>query len=176
MRRSSLSGDWESEQIFRAQCNLCCWPGRGAAVCWHDSPFCLGLLSPGSFHLIHLMFDDYVLYLLESLHCQERANELMRAMKGEGSTGKPALPWTLPYLAVWFVSLLLCSVVLYLALYPWECSYGEQVMWHETGHVFFFRMGMLYMGIALGAMMVMGNQWRALSGGVTMQSRKTVIF
>ncbi|XP_067856092.1 transcription factor RFX4 [Heptranchias perlo] len=42
--------------------------------------------SFGSFHLIHLTFDDYVLYLLESLHCQERANELMRAMKGEGST------------------------------------------------------------------------------------------
>ncbi|KAF7240522.1 Transcription factor RFX4 [Varanus komodoensis] len=42
--------------------------------------------SFGSFHLIHLMFDDYVLYLLESLHCQERANELMRAMKGEGGT------------------------------------------------------------------------------------------
>ncbi|XP_030646605.1 transcription factor RFX4 isoform X1 [Chanos chanos] len=42
--------------------------------------------SFGSFHLIHLMFDDYVLYLLESLHCQDRANELMRAMKGEGST------------------------------------------------------------------------------------------
>uniref|UniRef100_A0A673LVG0 Transcription factor RFX4-like n=1 Tax=Sinocyclocheilus rhinocerous TaxID=307959 RepID=A0A673LVG0_9TELE len=41
--------------------------------------------SFGSFHLIHLMFDDYVLYLLESLHCQERANELMRAMKGEGT-------------------------------------------------------------------------------------------
>ncbi|XP_056373282.1 transcription factor RFX4 isoform X2 [Hyla sarda] len=39
--------------------------------------------SFGSFHLIHLMFDDYVLYLLESLHCQERANELMREMKGE---------------------------------------------------------------------------------------------
>lgn len=46
------------------------------------------LSAPGSFHLIHLMFDDYVLYLLESLHCQERANELMRAMKGEGSTGE----------------------------------------------------------------------------------------
>ncbi|XP_062403270.1 transcription factor RFX4 isoform X1 [Sardina pilchardus] len=42
--------------------------------------------SFGSFHLIHLMFDDYVLYLLESLHCQERANELMRSMKGEAST------------------------------------------------------------------------------------------
>lgn len=45
-------------------------------------------LHTGSFHLIHLMFDDYVLYLLESLHCQERANDLMRAMKGEGSTGE----------------------------------------------------------------------------------------
>ncbi|KAF2980400.1 hypothetical protein EK904_008339 [Melospiza melodia maxima] len=44
--------------------------------------------SFGSFHLIHLMFDDYVLYLLESLHCQEKANELMRAMKGEGSTAE----------------------------------------------------------------------------------------
>ncbi|XP_062915654.1 transcription factor RFX4 [Mobula hypostoma] len=42
--------------------------------------------SFGSFHLIHLTFDDYVLYLLESLHCQERANELMRSMKGEGCT------------------------------------------------------------------------------------------
>ncbi|XP_061085549.1 transcription factor RFX4 [Conger conger] len=42
--------------------------------------------SFGSFHLIHLMFDDYVLYLLESLHCQERANELMRAMRGDAST------------------------------------------------------------------------------------------
>lgn len=42
----------------------------------------------GSFHLIHLMFDDYVLYLLESLHCQERANELMRAMKAEGTPGE----------------------------------------------------------------------------------------
>ncbi|MGH0153997.1 UNVERIFIED_CONTAM: hypothetical protein FKN15_029436 [Acipenser sinensis] len=42
--------------------------------------------SFGSFHLIHLMFDDYVLYVLESLHCQERANELMRAMKAERST------------------------------------------------------------------------------------------
>ena len=39
------------------------------------------------------MFDDYVLYLLESLHSQERASELMRAMKGEGSTGKPAPHW-----------------------------------------------------------------------------------
>ncbi|XP_033824675.1 transcription factor RFX4 isoform X1 [Periophthalmus magnuspinnatus] len=41
--------------------------------------------SFGSFHLIHLMFDDYVLYLMESLHCQERANDLMRAMKGDGT-------------------------------------------------------------------------------------------
>lgn len=45
-------------------------------------------LHSGSFHLIHLMFDDYVLYLLESLHCQERANDLMRSMKGDGSTGE----------------------------------------------------------------------------------------
>lgn len=49
---------------------------------------CCVFVSAGSFHLIHLMFDDYVLYLLESLHFQERANDLMRAMKGEGSTGE----------------------------------------------------------------------------------------
>lgn len=55
---------------------------------WLDSFSVLFFFPPGSFHLIHLMFDDYVLYLLESLHCQERANELMRAMKGEGSTGE----------------------------------------------------------------------------------------
>ncbi|XP_042326723.1 transcription factor RFX4 isoform X5 [Sceloporus undulatus] len=54
--------------------------------------------SFGSFHLIHLMFDDYVLYLLESLHCQERANELMRAMKGEGGTGAmQSYTWSLTY-------------------------------------------------------------------------------
>ncbi|CAC5390482.1 RFX4 [Mytilus coruscus] len=36
-----------------------------------------------SFHLMHLMFDDYVLYLVESLHSQERANEFLRIVKGE---------------------------------------------------------------------------------------------
>ncbi|KAM4553395.1 transcription factor RFX4 isoform 1-T1 [Fundulus diaphanus] len=51
--------------------------------------------SFGSFHLIHLMFDDYVLYLLESLHFQERANDLMRAMKGEGSTAEREEEFTL---------------------------------------------------------------------------------
>lgn len=40
-------------------------------------------------------------------------------------------------------------------------------MWRETGHVFLFRMGMLYVDIAVGAMMVMGIQGRALSRGVT---------
>ncbi|XP_043944078.1 transcription factor RFX4 isoform X2 [Protopterus annectens] len=54
--------------------------------------------SFGSFHLIHLMFDDYVLYLLESLHCQERANELMRAMKDESNTGAiQSYTWSLTY-------------------------------------------------------------------------------
>ncbi|TKS73296.1 Transcription factor RFX4 [Collichthys lucidus] len=51
--------------------------------------------SFGSFHLIHLMFDDYVLYLLESLHCQERANDLMRAMKGNGNTAEREEDFTL---------------------------------------------------------------------------------
>ncbi|KAK7880742.1 hypothetical protein WMY93_032618, partial [Mugilogobius chulae] len=51
--------------------------------------------SFGSFHLIHLMFDDYVLYLMESLHCQERANDLMRAMKGDGTTAEREEDFTL---------------------------------------------------------------------------------
>ncbi|KAK7066388.1 regulatory factor X, 4 (influences HLA class II expression) [Halocaridina rubra] len=33
--------------------------------------------SFGSFHLLHLMFDDYVLYLVESLHAEEKARELL---------------------------------------------------------------------------------------------------
>ncbi|CAG2225619.1 RFX4 [Mytilus edulis] len=36
-----------------------------------------------SFHLMHLMFDDYVLYLVESLHSQERGNEFLRIVKGD---------------------------------------------------------------------------------------------
>lgn len=58
-------------------------------------------LHTGSFHLIHLMFDDYVLYLLESLHCQERANDLMRAMKGEGSTGEATSNCAPPSHLIW---------------------------------------------------------------------------
>ncbi|XP_064650978.1 regulatory factor X 4-like [Lineus longissimus] len=34
--------------------------------------------SFGSFHLLHLMFDDYVLLCVEGLHTQERTNELVR--------------------------------------------------------------------------------------------------
>ena len=56
----------------------------------------------GSFHLIHLMFDDYVLYLLESLHCQERASELVRAMKAEGSTGETSCLTPFPLLQLQF--------------------------------------------------------------------------
>ncbi|XP_050417756.1 transcription factor RFX4 isoform X2 [Patella vulgata] len=39
--------------------------------------------SFGSFHLLHLMFDDYVLYLVESLHGQEKGNDFLRTIKGE---------------------------------------------------------------------------------------------
>lgn len=42
----------------------------------------------GSFHLLHLMFDDYVLYQVEQLHSQERARELLRKVKGEEGDGK----------------------------------------------------------------------------------------
>lgn len=37
----------------------------------------------GSFHLLHLMFDDYVLFQVEHLHARERASELLRMIKGE---------------------------------------------------------------------------------------------
>lgn len=42
---------------------------------------------PGSFHLLHLMFDDYLLYVVETLHSQERAAELLRTIKGQASLG-----------------------------------------------------------------------------------------
>ncbi|XP_064597027.1 regulatory factor X 4-like [Liolophura sinensis] len=39
--------------------------------------------SFGSFHLLHLMFDEYVLYLVENLHSQERTREYLAVIKGE---------------------------------------------------------------------------------------------
>ncbi|XP_076438662.1 regulatory factor X 4-like isoform X2 [Babylonia areolata] len=39
--------------------------------------------SFGSFHLLHLMFDDYVLYRIEALHSQERVAEFLRVIRGE---------------------------------------------------------------------------------------------
>lgn len=45
------------------------------------------LIFEGSFHLLHLMFDEYVLYMVETLHCQERGNELLRAVRGEQTLG-----------------------------------------------------------------------------------------
>ena len=40
-------------------------------------------LTTGSFHLLHLMFDDYVLYLVENLYSQERSRDFLRRIKGE---------------------------------------------------------------------------------------------
>ena len=40
-------------------------------------------LTTGSFHLLHLMFDDYVLYLVENLYNQERSRDFLRRIKGE---------------------------------------------------------------------------------------------
>eukprot|EP00058_Branchiostoma_floridae_P000335 XP_002585823.1 hypothetical protein BRAFLDRAFT_111038 [Branchiostoma floridae] len=50
-----------------------------------------------SFHLLHLMFDDYVMYLVESLQASEHSSQLLQDMKGEkASVSKdlddPALP------------------------------------------------------------------------------------
>ena len=48
----------------------------------------MSLCSAGSFHLLHLMFDDYVMYLVENLYSDERAKDLLRAIKGQTSLGK----------------------------------------------------------------------------------------
>jgi regulatory factor X 4 len=37
---------------------------------------------------MHLMFDDYVLYLVESLHSQERANDFLKIVKGDEKEGR----------------------------------------------------------------------------------------
>ncbi|KAG7217403.1 hypothetical protein INR49_021570 [Caranx melampygus] len=94
MEMFSLGGREEAGCLKKvAQQFLLMWSCFGTRVIrdmtLHSAP------SFGSFHLIHLMFDDYVLYLLESLHCQERANDLMRAMKGEGSTAEREEEFTL---------------------------------------------------------------------------------
>ncbi|XP_055865473.1 transcription factor RFX4-like [Biomphalaria glabrata] len=39
--------------------------------------------SFGSFHLIHLTFNDYVLYKIETLHQEEKVNRFMQDLKGE---------------------------------------------------------------------------------------------
>ncbi|ELU02782.1 hypothetical protein CAPTEDRAFT_183181 [Capitella teleta] len=44
--------------------------------------------SFGSFHLLHLMFDDYVMFLVESIQSTERAKDLLRGIKGNATTGQ----------------------------------------------------------------------------------------
>jgi hypothetical protein len=48
-------------------------------------------IKTGSFHLLHLMFDDYVLYLVESLQSTERAKDLLRAIKGQAALGQSSI-------------------------------------------------------------------------------------
>lgn len=38
--------------------------------------------SIGSFHLMHLMFDDYILYHLEQMCCTEISDEILSDIKG----------------------------------------------------------------------------------------------
>ena len=46
------------------------------------------MITPaGSYHLLHLMFDEYVLYTVEHLYNQDKGNQLFRAAKGEISLG-----------------------------------------------------------------------------------------
>ncbi|XP_066264702.1 transcription factor RFX4-like isoform X2 [Branchiostoma lanceolatum] len=74
---------------------LLMWSGFGTRVIrdmtLHSSP------SFGSFHLLHLMFDDYVMYLVESLQAGEHSSQLLQDMKGEKKSASkdlddPALP------------------------------------------------------------------------------------
>ncbi|XP_078663216.1 transcription factor RFX4-like isoform X3 [Branchiostoma floridae x Branchiostoma belcheri] len=74
---------------------LLMWSGFGTRVIrdmtLHSSP------SFGSFHLLHLMFDDYVMYLVESLQASQHSSQLLQDMRGEkDSVSKdlddPALP------------------------------------------------------------------------------------
>ncbi|XP_013415533.1 transcription factor RFX4, partial [Lingula anatina] len=44
--------------------------------------------SFGSFHLLHLMFDDYVMFKLEMLHRDEETRKLAQSIKGETVTDK----------------------------------------------------------------------------------------
>ena len=44
--------------------------------------------AAGSFHLLHLMFDDYVLYRIEALHSQERVSDFLRLVRGDDSQGQ----------------------------------------------------------------------------------------
>lgn len=48
------------------------------------------MLFSGSFHLLHLMFDEYVLYTVENIHNQDKANDLLRAVRGDISLGTPS--------------------------------------------------------------------------------------
>lgn len=52
--------------------------------------------SFGSFHLLHLMFDDYLLYRIEALHSQERATEFLRIVRGEEAIGNSTDELILP--------------------------------------------------------------------------------
>ena len=49
------------------------------------------------------MFDDYVLYMVETLHSQERANDFLRALNGEQLSGTVLID---VYLAVMVTSTL----------------------------------------------------------------------
>jgi len=37
------------------------------------------------------MFDEYVFYVIEGLHCQEKSNNLFRAVTGDTNTGNVAI-------------------------------------------------------------------------------------
>uniref|UniRef100_A0A2C9M4R5 Uncharacterized protein n=1 Tax=Biomphalaria glabrata TaxID=6526 RepID=A0A2C9M4R5_BIOGL len=54
-----------------------------AYIHWLDTMVDTCVVKVRSFHLIHLTFNDYVLYKIETLHQEEKVNRFMQDLKGE---------------------------------------------------------------------------------------------
>lgn len=68
-------------------------PVKQEISCYGIIGLCVIWLT-GSFHLLHLMFDDYILYHLEQMCCTEISDEILAEIKGTpkvSSIGKDVL-------------------------------------------------------------------------------------
>lgn len=73
-----------SECVFKLLPLLCANQSIWVQFKNHNFLTCLHwMFLAGSFHLLHLMFDDYVLFLVENLYSQERSKDFLRHIKGE---------------------------------------------------------------------------------------------